>query len=180
MTDTELVCSCLEGDMESYRTLMDRYREPAMALALNMLTNFQDAEDACQEGFLKAYYNLHRFDIARSFKNWLYAVLANVCLDQIRKKRRFLEFIRHSQSEQRSETGSRPAAPVASGSFDFGRLRGLSPKERACLYLWSQEGYSGEEIAAALGCSRQTAYVHLFRARAKLKRALDEATHETA
>jgi len=154
---------------------MERYRDPALALALNMLTNFQDAEDACQEGFLRAYTYIRKFDITRSFRNWLFAVVANACLDQLRKKRRFLRFAGRLKSEQFAEAASRPAAPPTAGACDLARLRSLSPKERACLYLWSQEGYSGEEIAAALGCSRQTAYVHLFRARAKLKTALDEA-----
>ena len=58
-------------------------------------------------------------------------------------------------------------------------LSRLSPAERASLYLWSQEGCSGEEIATVLGCSPKTAYVHLFRARTKVKAALKEEKHET-
>lgn len=177
MTDIELVRSVIAGDGESFRTLMERYRDPAMALALNMLTNFQDAEDACQDGFLKAYKNIRRFDVGRSFKTWVCAVVANSCLDQLRKKRGFFRVVGRLKRDQLAEAAGRPAPPPAPEALDFARLKSLSPKERACLYLWSQDGCSGEEIAAALGCSRQTAYVHLFRARAKLRKAIDEGKH---
>jgi RNA polymerase sigma-70 factor, ECF subfamily len=179
VTDTELVRSCLQGNTKSYRTLMDRYREPAMALALNILTNFQDAEDACQEGFLRAYKNMPRFDLERSFRNWFYALLSNACLDQLRKRKHFFQFVGRFRREQQSAVEHRPVAPVSAGEFDFKYLRCLSPRERASLYLWSQEGCSGEEIATVLGCSPKTAYVHLFRARTKLKAALKEEKHGT-
>ena len=179
VTDTELVRSCLEGNMDSYRTLMDRYREPALALALNILTNFQDAEDACQEGFLRAYKKMHTFDLERNFRNWFYALLSNACLDQLRKRKNFFQFVGRFRKEQPSAAEAQSAARVSAGEFDFRYLRGLSPAERASLYLWSQEGCSGEEIAAVLGCSRKTAYVHLFRARTKLKAALKGEKHGT-
>lgn len=179
VTDNDLVRNCLEGDMESYRTLMNRYRDPAMALALNILTNFQDAEDACQEGFLRAYKNLSTFDLERNFKNWLYALLSNACLDQHRKRKSYFRFIGRLRTEEQSAAERRSAAPGSAGEFDFKHLRCLSPKERASLYLWSQEGCSGEEIAGVLGCSPKTAYVHLFRARTKLKAALKGEKHGT-
>ncbi len=177
VTDTELVRSCLEGNLESYRMLMNRYREPAMALALNTLMNYQDAEDACQEGYLRAFKNLHTFDLERDFRNWFYALLTNACLDQLRKRKHFFSFVGRYRREQQSAVERRPTTSVLSGKFDFKYLRRLSPAERASLYLWSQEGYSGEEIATALGCSPKTAYVHLFRARTKVKAALNEEKH---
>jgi len=174
MTDNALVRRCLEGNMESYRTLMDRYREQAMALALNILANYQDAQDACQEAFLKAFQNLDRFDLERNFKNWFYALLSHVCLDQVRKRNRFRHFIGRLRGQDRlteSVSAPNPGVPTYQA---MGLLSRLRPKERTAIYLWSQEGYSGAEIAAVLGCSPKTAHVHLFRARARLKAILKE------
>jgi RNA polymerase sigma-70 factor (ECF subfamily) len=179
VTDNELVRSTLEGNSESYRMLMDRYHEPALALAVSILTNLQDAEDACQEGFLRAYKNIARFDPDRNFRNWFYALLSNVCLDLLRKRKRFFQLMRRFRKEQDSAVERQPAAPASAAEFDFKYLRRMSPKERTSLYLWSQEGCSGEEIATVLGCSPKTAYVHLFRARTKLKAALKEDNHGT-
>jgi RNA polymerase sigma-70 factor (ECF subfamily) len=149
-----------------------------MALALNILANFQDAEDACQDVFLKAYKNLGRFDLERSFKNWFYALLSHHCLDQIRKRQRFYGLI----SRFRGQDVIAEAAPVSNPGLqhDLERrlLSRLRPKERTAIYLWSQEGYSGAEIAAVLGCSEKTAHVHLFRARTRLKAILKEERNE--
>jgi len=169
MTDSQIVQSCLDGRIEAYRTIMDRYREHAMGLAMNILLNHQDAEDACQEAFLKAYNNLPKFDPAKSFKNWFSTLLFNHCLDQIRKKKRFFFFINRYQKEEKAKTVIEPANPGVFDILDGGFLSRLSPGERTSLYLWAREGYSGAEIAAALGCSPNTAHVYLFRARAKLK-----------
>ena len=180
MTDNELVRSSLQGNMESYRTLMDRYREQAMALALNILANYQDAEDACQEAFLKAFQNLERFDVERSFKSWFYVLLSHLCLDQVRKRNRFRHFVGRFLSQD-ATAAAVPATPNPGPSPYLGlKLLGrLRPKERTAIFLWSQEGYSGAELAAVLGCSQKTAYVHLFRARTRLKAILKEEMHES-
>lgn len=175
MTDSELVQGSIEGDMEAYRTLVDRYRGQAMALALNILTNIQDAEDACQEAFLKAYRNLHGFDQERSFKNWFYALLSHHCLDEIRRKKRFFQAIHRLRSQSRTAEALEPASDHGlPPQFALKLLGLLRPKERTALSLWSQEGYSGAEIAAVLGCSEKTAHVHLYRARMRLKALLKE------
>lgn len=180
MTDNDLVQSCLEGNMESYRTLMNRYREQAMALALNILANYQDAEDVCQEAFLKAFRNLDRFDLERNFKSWFYALLSHLCLDQIRRRNRFRHFIGHFQSQDRMvatvPAASNPGLPLY---LELKLLSRLRPKERTAIFLWSQEGYSGAEIAGVLGCSQKTAHVHLFRARTRLKAILKEEKNES-
>jgi RNA polymerase sigma-70 factor (ECF subfamily) len=180
MTDNELVRSCLEGDMESYRALMNRYREKAMALALNILTNYQDAEDACQEASLRAYKNLGGFDVDRSFKSWFYALLSHLCLDQIRKRSTFRQFVSRLRIQDNLEAAV-PAAPNPGleRHLEPRLLSRLRPKERTAIFLWSQEGYSGTEIAAVLGCSQKTAHVHLYRARTRLRAILKEEKNET-
>lgn len=177
MTDSEVVQSCLEGRLESYRTIMDKYKAHAMGLALHVLLNYQDAEDACQEAFLKAYSNLRKFDSAKSFKNWFSALLFNHCLDQLRKKKRFDFFINRYKKEEKARTVTEPSGPGPFDMLDSGFLRRLTPGERTSLYLWAQEGYSGAEIASALDCAPSTAHVYLFKARAKLKSWLKENQH---
>jgi len=174
MDDQELVRECLKGRTSAYRELVDRYRNYAMAVALNMLMNRQDAEDACQEAFFKAYRNLARFDTGQSFKSWFYALLYRHCLDQLRKRKRFRLFLGRFRDEQplAVEDDPTPAAP-----FDTAHLSRLGPKERLALHLWSREGASGAEIASVLGCSARTAHVHLFRARVKLKNLIKESRY---
>ncbi|MBM3297014.1 MAG: RNA polymerase sigma factor [Candidatus Aminicenantes bacterium] len=177
MEDRELVQGCLEGRVEFYREIMEKYGAQAMALSMNMLMDLQDAEDACQEAFLRTYRNLGRFDSGRSFKNWFFAILANVCRDALRGRRRRRALMEKALKEDAVATVVRdPGAPLA---LDLGPsvLARLSPQERLCLHLWANEECSANEMAAVLGCSRPTASVYLHRARKKLKAALNEEKH---
>jgi DNA-directed RNA polymerase specialized sigma24 family protein len=67
-----------------------------------------------------------------------------------------------------------PGNPAPDYLLESKLLQRLKPKERISIYLWSQEGCSGAEIASVLGCSLKTAHVHLYRARIKLKALLKE------
>ena len=174
MTDSELVRECLEGRTEFFRELMDRYRDHAMGVAVNILANREDAEDACQEAFLKAFRRLDTFDEGRSYKNWFYALLSNHCLDMVRKRTRFKGFLGRFRHEEPNVSPAAGTVPASAEGLDFRYLRPLAPKERMALYLWAQEGYSSAEVAAFLGCKPNTAAVHLHRARAKLKTMLKE------
>ncbi len=174
MNDNDLVRGCLQGKMESYRELMDRYQDYAMAVALNTLMDYEDAQDVCQEAFLKAFRNLVKFDLQKSFKNWFYAVLINQCLDNLRKRKRFFNMLNKFRMETRTSDVHGSENPGSPRWLEFELLHHLSPKERISIYLWSQEGYSGSEIASALGCSHKTAYVYLYKAREKLKALLKE------
>jgi RNA polymerase sigma-70 factor, ECF subfamily len=174
VTDVELVRKCLEGRTDSFRELMDRYRAQAMAVAVNILANREDAEDACQEAFLKAFRRLNTFDAERSYKNWFYALLSNHCLDMVRKRTRFKGFLGRLRHEEPDASVAAAKAPASGEGLDFRYLRPLAPKERTALCLWAQESYSAAEIAAVLGCRPNTAAVHLHRARTKLRTLLKE------
>lgn len=174
MSDIDLVIDCLRGNVESYRELMVKYKKYAMAVALNILMNHEDAQDVCQDTFLKAFQNLSKFDLQKNFKNWFYALLYHKCLDHLRKRQRFFSMLTKLRTEKQTDNLFRPGASASSLPTEFKLLNHLSPKERISLYLWSQEGYSGSEIASVLGCSRKTAHVYLYKARTKLKALLKE------
>jgi len=178
--DRELVQDCLRGRLGAFRELMDRYRETAMSVAMNILMNREDAEDACQESFFKAYRHLDRYDPRRSFKNWFMTLVAHDSLDRLRKRKRFRLFIDRLKFETASAgDAARPDDPAPERVLEHPLLRRLGPKERLALFLWSQEGYSGEEIASVLGCAPSTAHVHIYRARVRLKSLLEEEKHGT-
>ncbi len=179
MEDRDWVRDCLEGKVEVYRDIMKKYGAQAMALSMNILMNVQDAEDACQEAFLHAFRSLDRFDRTRSFKNWFFAILSNICLDMLRRRKRRKALIEKAQQE-----GAAAAAVPNPGlsrsrlpDLDLSILARLSPQERLCLHLWANEECSTLEMAAVLGCSRSTAGVALHRARKKLRAVFSEESH---
>lgn len=174
MNDKQLVESCLRGEVEEFQKIVDKYRGKVMALALNVLGNREDAEDACQEAFIHAYRHLDRFDVQRSFRSWLYTIISNLCMDQLRKRQRFQRFFRSLKRESSLMEKGLHSKKLPSESLPQGMLQELSPKERTALYLWAVEGYTSEEISSVLRCSPSTARVHLFRARKKIKAILEK------
>ena len=77
MDDNLLGRGCLQGKREEFKKIVEGYGGKIVALALNMLGNREDAEDACQEAFIRAFRNLEKFDSQRSFRNWLYTIVYN-------------------------------------------------------------------------------------------------------
>ena len=174
MNDTQLVRECLHGETEEFRKIVEKYRGKAMALALNILGNREDAEDACQEMFLQTYYNLDRFDMKKSFSNWLFSILYKRCLDLLRKRRRFFDFYKKAKGEAAGMARSPVLSPSVHNPHLHSLLERLSPKERTTLYLWASEGYTSQEISEVLKCSPNTARIHLHKARKKIKFLLEK------
>jgi len=145
-------------------------------MAINMLGNREDAEDTCQEVFIRAYQHLEEFDFKRNFQSWLCGILYNHCLDHLRKRRRFRKFLARMKRESvrsRSDFMRHPSSQPGSKVFSPNVLNELSPKERAILFLWAHEGYTSEEVASVLRCASSTARVHLYKARRKIKAILE-------
>jgi RNA polymerase sigma-70 factor (ECF subfamily) len=176
MDDNQLLRSCLEGNVEDFKQVIDKYKGKALALAWNYMGNREDAEDACQDAFLKAFLNLNSFDFSKSFKDWFYTILCNRCKDQLRRRRRFQTFVISKKDGAVDRVKSATGGSTSSSKIPEGILEKLRPKERISLYLWAYDGYTSGEIASLLKCSPSTARVHLFKARKKL-RALLEGNH---
>src|SRR3979409_1663352 len=118
------------GDREAFEALVHRYDRDVLRIALNILHRPEDARDVYQESFLKIYKNLSRFRFECSFYPWIYRVVTNVCLDQLRR--------RNSRPEDQAPE---PAARVHDGAstgdfFDRQQERGAaSDPERRLMGL---------------------------------------------
>lgn len=178
MDDNFLVRGCLQGEREEFQKIMEKYGGKVMAMAVNILGNREDAEDACQEAFIQAYLNLSRFNSRLSFSNWLYTILYNRCLDQLRKRRRFYSFFKKAKREHVHLSLSQTSNPSPAQLLPANALQKLSPKEKISLFLWANEGYTSDEIASVIKCSPSTARVYLFKARKKIKALLEKENVE--
>jgi len=174
MDEQELIAGCLRGRMEDFRMIVERYTAPAMALAMNILGNRNDAEDACQELFIQVYRNLKCYDKDRSFKNWVYTILYRRCLDHLKRRRRSAELVKKMGRETVLATPANPGHSHPPRSLPSGVLEILKSKERTALCLWANEGYTAREIGEVLRCSASTARVYLFQARKKIKKLLEQ------
>lgn len=170
----------LESDIpiDNLDELINIYRPPAIALALNILGNREDAEDVCQEMFVSAFRNMPSCPFPPMTKKWLFTILYRKCMDILRKRKRSIRLASKIRDENPAQlfhnaNPDRDSQQNRKLSLSRTLLSALSNKERACLSLWANEDYTSEEIAGILCCSPSTVRVHLFKARRKIKTIME-------
>jgi RNA polymerase sigma-70 factor (ECF subfamily) len=84
--DAALIARCLAGQQDAYEAIVTRYQRGLFTVALRMLGNYEDARDATQNAFVKAYEHLNTFDPNQRFFSWLFRILKNVCLNVLRAR----------------------------------------------------------------------------------------------
>src|SRR5579863_2999893 len=82
-----LIRAAQHGDQDAFEQLVRAYDQSVLRLAMNILRSQEDARDVYQEAFLRVYRNLHNFRFDCSFHTWLYRIVTNLCLDQMRKRK---------------------------------------------------------------------------------------------
>jgi RNA polymerase sigma-70 factor (ECF subfamily) len=174
MDEKVIIAGCLRGRTEDFRLIVEKYTAPAIALALNVLGDYNDAEDACQELFIQVYRNLKSYDMNKSFKNWVYTILYRRCLDHLRRRRRSAELVKKIGREAELTTPANPGSSEGRKRLPSDLLESLKTRERTALCLWANEGFSAQEISEVLRCSASTARVYLFQARKKIKKLLEQ------
>jgi RNA polymerase sigma-70 factor (ECF subfamily) len=172
--ELKLIESCLQGNRVDFETLVKKYGNNVMALAVNITGNHDDALDAVQETFVQAYSNLDRFDRRRKFKTWLLGIAVKRCLDILRKRKSFLNyFLKHSNDfQEERERAYMKNKSLEDSELFLPLLKKIKEKERVAIVLKVNEGYSAREIGTVLNCSESTVRVHLFNARRRLKKLL--------
>ncbi len=184
-TDVALIRAAQQGDHDAFEELVRLYDQSVLRLALNLLRSEEDARDAYQEAFLKAYRNLGSFRFECSFHTWLYRIVTNICLDQLRRKSVRKEGSPVLETEQGERdlfdtvedrrTEADPERDLI--RRELGRrieeaLARLSPRERMVFELKHQQGLRLRAIGEMLSTSEETAKNCLYRATQKLRAAL--------
>src|SRR5947209_9564479 len=98
--DTAFVKRCLGGDTAAFGPIVERYQRVLFTVAMRMLGDYDEASDAAQNAFVKAYRKLHAYDPTQRFFSWIYRILVNECLNA-RRDRRSHEPITPDRSEER-------------------------------------------------------------------------------
>ena len=151
MTDAMLVRRVLEGDTAAFTTLVDRHAAACTRFATRMLGNREDAEDATQEAFLRAYRSLARYEERQAFRTWLFQILINRCRTAaVRRQRRHRMFL--VDANALAEASVRPAAEASDIRAELQRaIDALDPEQREAFLLKHVEQLSYDEMAAATG-----------------------------
>lgn len=175
-SDSAIVRRVLDGDTESFAVLVARHHAACLRLATHVLGTREDAEDAVQETFLRAYRHLVRYQERERFTGWLFRILVNQCRTTLARRRR-------------GETHIAEGAPeLASCDEDVAEwaerdemlrtaLERLHPLQREAVLLRFSADLSYEEMAAATGAGVSALKMRVKRACAQLRVMLGESIH---
>lgn len=177
--ESELIGLSIQGDMEAFGELIRLYENPIFNLTYRMLNDAAEAEDAAQEAFIRAFSNLHRYDVTRSFKTWLFSIASNHCIDRIRRRRLTFLSIDEPLPPHPALTSDQPQPEQAVIADEQSEvidtlLNELSPEYRAAVVLryWYEMSY--QEIADTLNTTESAIKSRLFRARKMLADLIQE------
>ena len=174
LTDEKLAVRVAGGDHAAYATLVARHADRFLAVAQRVLGNRAEAEDALQDAFVKLWTRAERFDphTAR-FTTWFYRIVVNRCLDMHRRRKP------EPLPEGFDRADEAPGAEAAIAASDRSRrvqaaLAGLPERQRVAVTLCYFEGLSNKEAADVLEVGVKGLESLLSRARAGLRKDLQE------
>ncbi len=172
--DGDLVAMTLRGDSGAFATLVERYDRAVYHLAYRTLHDVEEARDATQEAFFKAFRSLRTFKAGAKFSTWIFAIAYHACCDRLNRRRHFTG----DELPDRADPSPSPEHQVIALD-EASRLRAaidaLPEKYRTVVTLFHLQGKQYEEIASVLGLPMGTVKTHLFRAKEQLRRLLGEA-----
>jgi RNA polymerase sigma-70 factor, ECF subfamily len=182
-----LIRAAQRGDQDAFEQLVRAYDQSVLRLAMNLLRSPEDARDVYQEAFLRVYRNLDSFRFDCSFHTWLYRIVTNICLDQLRKRK-----VRKEESPvvdtpdgplDRMDAFEEDSADSDPERSMWNRqlknkietaLQDLTPRERMVFELRHYQGLRLRNIGEMLGTTEEAAKNCLFRATQKMRSGLGD------
>jgi RNA polymerase sigma factor (sigma-70 family) len=175
--EPEFLARAIEGDHEAYADLVRPYERVAYRVAAAITGRDADAEEAMQNGFVKAHRSLHRFRAGAAFRPWLLKIVVNEAHNVLRAERRHVRLATRAAERHESAIAGVDEAVIAREEAEtvLGSLARLPDADRLALALRYFAELPDAEAAALAGTSTEAYRVRLVRARKRLQALLEEA-----
>ena len=175
-SDAHLAVLARTGDLDAFTVLIRRH-DPAMRrLAYRLLGSVDATEDALQDAYLRAFRGLASYREDAEFGSWLYRVTYNACMVELRRIRR--RPVAGLDSDDVASLVPGPERAVTAADTVRSALAALPVDQRATVLLVDGEGLDNRAAAEILGVAAGTVGSRLSRARASMRRAIEEADHD--
>ena len=163
----QIIKRCQTGDLSAFKEIYQHYEQPLLRIALRMLGQIQDAEDAVQTTFIKLYHGIKNYKHSAKFSTYLYRILLNVCYDLLGKRKKM------SLQDLDSVNPSYSVDDELKIQLESAILE-LPEKMRACFILFAVEEFKQTEIAEILKLSVGGVKSNIFHAKTKLRGMLSK------
>ncbi len=180
--ERQLIARAQRGCAESMHALVTAYQDRLHAFVLRVIRDRHDAEEICQDAFLRAFRSLDSFNFSYRFSTWLFTIGYRLCLNAIRRRKDYSGDVDFSgMPVGRTGERDRDVGGEVANSDEARRLKEviwdsvdrLTPQQRATVLLFYRESLSCQEIGEILGMPAATVKSHLHRARNRLREMLD-------
>lgn len=184
MQEHELVNKIKAGDFHAFKNLFECYQLEVLNLCLKFVGNRVEAEDVCQEVFIKVYQSINSFEHKAKISTWIYRIAINLCLNHQRKKKQ-MRFLRLDDRETQSNSdindllmnppGEQPDISLEQKEKEkiiWESVNSLPENQRVVLILQRYEGMSCEQIARVLKSSASSIQSRIYRAKENLYKKL--------
>ncbi|MBK8627644.1 MAG: sigma-70 family RNA polymerase sigma factor [Saprospiraceae bacterium] len=169
-----IISSCLKNERQGQQALVVQYLSYSKSICLLYSQNTMDVEEMVNDGFIRVFSNLSKYDSSRSFKSWLRAIFINSCIDHYRKNKSFaMTSSLDDAMEYELEYQTTVIDDMAAEDL-LALIQDLTPVYRMVFTLYVVEGYNHREIADMLGIQEGTSKSNLRDARKKLQQMVYE------
>ena len=172
-----LVKASQAGSRGAFDELVRMYQRRAMDVAVRLLGDAEEASEAVQAGFVRAYLNIGKLKEPKQFEVWLLRIVTNAAISQRRAAKRRKERIKITDNCYADKKAVSPVEKGVAEELEEAMQRAmlkLSKKEAKAIALFGLEDLSHKEAAEIMGCSVGAVRLYVFRARQKLKTLLKE------
>lgn len=187
VSDEILVLRCIDGEIEAYEELVNRYKNKVFAVVYRMVGHYQEAEDITQEVFLNVYNKLGQFDAEKKFAPWLYRIATNTTISHLRKNKNKAT-LNFDEVFSSLYSDFFPSYQAIDPLLNMERIElreelkkainKLPENYRIIILLRYQLELSNQEIAQVLNIKKENVEVKIHRARKALRKILLEQRAE--
>lgn len=179
MDEEKLIKGCVSRDERSFRLLYESYYGKMLRVCMQFANSRDEAKDMVQEGFIRAFKNIHQYNFTGSFEGWLRQTVRNTAINFLKKDRlrNISDSIDNSYSTMRrleTQTGSENILSNLSADELFRLIQQLPTTYRTVFCLYIFEEMQHKEIAAILNITESTSRSNLTKARMKLQQQLNK------
>ena len=172
MLNSNLIEGCIKKDRKSQKELYKLYYGYALRICLRYTKNKDEAVEVVNDGFMKVFMNIVRYQVEQSFNSWLSTIMINTAIDHYRKRIKQLEM---EELNDQHQVEDRENILSNINYEDLIKLvQKLSYAYRTVFNLFAIDGYTHEEISDLLHISVGSSKSNLFKARENLKKMLVE------
>ena len=174
---TEWITQTKAGNQTAFSQIVEKYQKPVYNICFHMLKNGEEAEDAAQEVFLRAFSKLDTYDESRQFSTWLFAIASHYCMDRWKKRRFQLvswDDLKNMLSDREASQPEKVMMNIEASQEVHDMLQTLRPDYRMVVILKYWHGMSYEEIAQTMDTTVSTIKSKLFRARKMMAKAVEK------